>query len=77
MASAGINPKNPQGDYLLRPTYDLRNTTYDFTKYDLRLTKYDLRLTTYGLRNRKKKLTKSEMREGVVPKSEQSDVHVP
>ena len=23
MESARINPKNPQGDYLLRPTYDL------------------------------------------------------
>ena len=25
MESARINPKNPQGDYLLRPTYDLLN----------------------------------------------------
>ena len=23
MDSARVNPKNPQGDYLLRPTYDL------------------------------------------------------
>ena len=25
MESARINPKNPQGDYLPRPTYDLLN----------------------------------------------------
>ena len=25
MESARINPKNPQGDYLLRPSYDVLN----------------------------------------------------